>query len=49
MNKPSPEQMKEWTELTDKLYPKIRGSLVPAETFDEVFAHLKVYRAQHAK
>ena len=49
VNKPSPEQMKEWTELADKLYPKIRGSLVPAETFDEVFAHLKVYRAQHAK
>jgi hypothetical protein len=41
--------MKEWTELADKLYPKIRGSLVPADTFDEVFAHLKVYRAQRAK
>jgi len=49
VNKPSPEQMKEWTELADKLYPKIRGSLVPADTFDEVFAHLKVYRAQRAK
>jgi TRAP-type C4-dicarboxylate transport system substrate-binding protein len=27
------------------LYPRIRGTMVPAETFDEVFAHLKAYRA----
>ena len=42
---PTPAQMKEWTELTDKLYPRIRGKMVPAETFDEVFALLKAYRA----
>jgi TRAP-type C4-dicarboxylate transport system substrate-binding protein len=42
---PTPEQMKEWTELADKLYPRIRGKMVPAETFDEVFALLKAYRA----
>ena len=49
VNKPNAEQLKEWSDLADKLYPKIRGTLVPADTFDEVFAHLKAYRAQHAK
>ena len=45
VNRPSPEQMREWNELADKLYPKIRGTMVPADTFDEVFAHLKAFRA----
>jgi TRAP-type C4-dicarboxylate transport system substrate-binding protein len=49
VNKPNPEQRKEWAELADRLYPRIRGSMVPAETFDEVFAHLKTYRATHGK
>jgi TRAP-type C4-dicarboxylate transport system substrate-binding protein len=42
---PTPEQAREWNELAASLYPKIRGRMVPAETFDEVFAHLKAYRA----
>jgi hypothetical protein len=37
--------MKEWRAFTETLYPRIRGKMVPAETFDEVFAHLKTYRA----
>ncbi len=45
VNRPTPEQMREWNDLAEKLYPRIRGTLVPTETFDEVFAHLKVYRA----
>jgi len=45
VNKPNPEQMKEWSALADKLYPRIRGHMVPAETFDEVFTHLKAFRA----
>jgi TRAP-type C4-dicarboxylate transport system substrate-binding protein len=49
VNKPNPEQLREWAELADKLYPRIRGTLVPAETFDEVFRHLKAYRASKAK
>jgi TRAP-type C4-dicarboxylate transport system substrate-binding protein len=49
VNKPNPEQMREWNELAEKLYPRIRGSMVPAETFDEVFAHLKAYRAARGK
>jgi TRAP-type transport system periplasmic protein len=45
INRPSPEQMREWTELAEKLYPRIRGTMVPADTFDEVMAHVKAYRA----
>jgi TRAP-type C4-dicarboxylate transport system substrate-binding protein len=45
VNKPNVEQMKEWNELADKLYPRIRGKMVPADTFDEVVGHLKAYRA----
>lgn len=48
VNKPSAEQMKEWRTFTETLYPRIRGKMVPAETFDEVFAHLKTYRASKA-
>jgi len=49
VNKPNAEQMKEWNELADKLYLRIRGKMVPAETFDEVFRLLKEYRAGKAK
>lgn len=49
VTKPNAEQQKEWQELADKLYPRIRGKLVPAETFDEVFAHLKAYRSGKGK
>lgn len=45
VNKPTPAQLREWDELAEKLYPRIRGTLVPADTFDEVFRHLKAYRA----
>lgn len=44
VNRPTPEQLREWSELADKLYPRIRGTMVPAETFDEVFSLLKAYR-----
>lgn len=45
VNKPNAEQLKEWRVLSESLYPRIRGKMIPAETFDEVFAHLKTYRA----
>ena len=45
VNKPNAEQLREWNDLAEKLYPRIRGNLVPAETFDEVFKHLKAYRS----
>jgi TRAP-type C4-dicarboxylate transport system substrate-binding protein len=49
VNKPNAEQMKEWNELAEKLYPRIRGTMVPAETFDEVMAHIKTFRAGKTK
>ena len=49
VNKPNAEQMRAWNDLAEKLYPRIRGTLVPAETFDEVFRHLKAYRAGKGK
>jgi TRAP-type C4-dicarboxylate transport system substrate-binding protein len=45
VNRPNAEQMREWQALAERLYPRIRGVMVPADTFDEVFAHLKAYRA----
>jgi TRAP-type C4-dicarboxylate transport system substrate-binding protein len=45
VNTPNAEQMREWTQLAEQLYPRIRGTMVPADTFDEVFRHLKAYRA----
>jgi hypothetical protein len=41
--------MREWNELADKLYPRIRGTMVPSQTFDEVMGHLKAYRAGKSK
>lgn len=38
-------QLKEWQQLAEQLYPRIRGSLVPADTFDQVFVHIRAYRA----
>ncbi|MEI8303133.1 MAG: TRAP transporter substrate-binding protein DctP [Burkholderiales bacterium] len=49
VHRPGPEQLREWNELAEKLYPRIRGTMVPAETFDEVFAHLKAYRATRGR
>ena len=49
INKPNPEQMKEWAALAGKLYPRIRGHMVPADTFDEVFLHLKAFRASQGR
>ena len=45
VNRPSEAQMREWNTLAEQLYPRIRGAMVPAETFDEVFVHLRAYRA----
>jgi TRAP-type C4-dicarboxylate transport system substrate-binding protein len=49
VNRPNAEQQREWNALAESLYPRIRGTMVPAETFDEVFAHLKTYRASKLK
>jgi TRAP-type transport system periplasmic protein len=44
IHRPTREQMGEWYALAEQLYPRLRGTLVPAEAFDEVFATLKAYR-----
>ncbi|MDL2337842.1 MAG: TRAP transporter substrate-binding protein DctP [Pseudomonadota bacterium] len=49
VNRPTPEQMRAWNDLAERLYPRIRGTMVPAETFDEVFAYLKAYRASRGQ
>jgi TRAP-type C4-dicarboxylate transport system substrate-binding protein len=45
----SPEVTAEWRRLVEKAYPKIRGSLVPNDIFDEVQAHLKEFRNSNGK
>jgi TRAP-type C4-dicarboxylate transport system substrate-binding protein len=49
VHRPNAQQMQEWNELAEKLYPRIRGTMVPAETFDEVFSLLKAYRSGKTK
>ena len=49
VHKPNAQEMQEWNDLADKLYPRIRGTMVPADTFDEVFRHVKAYRATQGK
>ena len=45
----TPEAEAEWRKATEELYPKIRGSMVPADMFDRVMALLKEYRATAGK
>lgn len=41
----SPELERRWREAAEKVYPTIRGKIVPAEIFDEVQRLLREYRA----
>lgn len=40
-------QRAEWQKLTEKLYPQIRGNVVPPEAFDEALRLRDEYRKQH--
>lgn len=42
----SPEVEAEWRMIAEKVYPQIRGKLVPADIFDETMRLLAEYRAQ---
>jgi TRAP-type C4-dicarboxylate transport system substrate-binding protein len=42
----SPAQRAQWQKLTESLYPKIRGPIVPAEAFDEAMRYRDEYRKQ---
>jgi TRAP-type transport system periplasmic protein len=45
VHRPNEAQLREWNQLAEQLYPRIRGTLVPADTFDQVFTHVRAYRA----
>jgi hypothetical protein len=40
----TPELEREWRALAEQSWPHVRGTMVPAETFDEVRALLAQYR-----
>jgi TRAP-type C4-dicarboxylate transport system substrate-binding protein len=44
MTQLTPAAEAEWRALFDGVYPKIRGSMVPADVFDEVQRLLREYR-----
>lgn len=41
----TPEGNAEWDQVVEKAWPKVRGSVVPADIFDEVMNQLKAFRA----
>ena len=43
----SAAQRAQWQKLTDSLYPRVRGNLVPAEAFDEAMRWRDEYRKTH--
>ena len=43
----SAAQGAQWAKLTESLYPKIRGKIVPADAFDEALRYRDEYRKEH--
>ena len=43
----SPQVEEEWRTLAESIYPKIRGSIVPADMFDQAKRLVEEYRAAH--
>jgi len=41
----TPADRAEWLQEVEKVWPKIRGAVVPSDIFDEVVSDLKAYRA----
>jgi TRAP-type C4-dicarboxylate transport system substrate-binding protein len=46
VQKLTPQTEQEWQQMAEKFYPKIRGTIVPADLFDEVRRLVAEYRAQ---
>jgi len=44
VNKMTPQAEAEWHTLFESMYPRIRGTLVPADLFDEVQSQLREFR-----
>ena len=36
----------QWEKLVEDAYPRIRGSVIPADAFDEAQRHLREYRSR---
>jgi hypothetical protein len=45
----TPEIEAEWRQMAEATYPKLRGTMVPAEMFDQVRAAVAEYRKQNVK
>jgi TRAP-type C4-dicarboxylate transport system substrate-binding protein len=45
VHEPTPAILSEWQELAEKVYPQIRGPMVPADLFDRVQRHVSDYRS----
>jgi len=43
----TPEINAQWDQVAEQAWPKIRGTVVPADIYDEVMSQLKIYRAAH--
>jgi TRAP-type transport system periplasmic protein len=46
---PTADEIREWRQIAESAYPRIRGNVVPADYFDEVQRLLSVYRASPEK
>jgi len=46
---PSPQVNGEWRQVARSVYPRIRGTLVPADMFDKVEEFLKEYRTNRGE
>ena len=42
----TPAQKGEWQKLTESIYPRIRGKILPADAFDEAMRYRAEYRKQ---
>jgi TRAP-type C4-dicarboxylate transport system substrate-binding protein len=49
VHEPTPEIEAEWRKTAEEAYPKIRGTMVPADTFDLVRSAVAEYRKQNGK
>ena len=46
VNQLTPAANADWGKTVETAYPKIRGTIIPADIFDEVMTQLKAYRAE---
>jgi TRAP-type C4-dicarboxylate transport system substrate-binding protein len=49
VHEPSPDVVEHWRREAEKIYPDIRGSIVPADIFDQVRQQVEIYRSSSEK